>query len=96
MALATQTDVDNYRSYIRQEYSRYGNQLASWHQQGNKPDFAIEVKFALLRAFVDIAESWLDEWDSTTDDNFFTVPQFRDIMKHINAISNSFLWLELE
>lgn len=96
MATATQTDVDNYRSYIRQEFSRYGNQLANWHQQGNKPDFAYEIKFALLKAYVEMAEIWLDSWDSLTDENFCTVAEFEEIMKHINAICNSFLWLELE
>ena len=93
---ATQTDVDNYLNYIRQELSRYGNHLATMHQHGNKPSFAKEVKFMLLGAYNDIAEHYLEQWDSTTDSNFFTVEEFEDIMQHINAICNSFLWLELE
>ncbi len=93
---ATQTDVTNYINYIRQELSRYGDKLANLHQQGNKPSFAKEVKFMLLQNYVDIAEHWLEQWDSTTDDNFFTPVEFKDIMRHINAICNSFLWLELE
>lgn len=93
---ATQTDVNNYINYIRQELSRYGSQLATWQQQGNKPDYSKQIKFMLLQNYVEIAEYWLEQWDSTTDDNFFTVTEFEDIMQHINAICNSFLWLELE
>ena len=94
--MATQADVNNYLGYIRQELAFYGNRLATYQQQGNKPDFAREVKLMLLSAYCDIAEHYLEQWDSTTDDNFFTVAEFEDIMQHINAICNSFLWLDLE
>lgn len=94
--MATQTDVNNYLGYIRQELAIYGSRLATYKQQGNKPDYSKEVKFMLLVAYCDIAEHYLTQWDSTTDDNFFTVAEFEDIMQHINAICNSFHWLELE
>lgn len=93
--MATQSDVNNYLAYIRQELSDYGDKLANMHQLGNKPKFPKEIKFMLLAAYVDIAERYLEEWDSTTDDNFFTVSEFEDIMLHINAICNSFHWLDL-
>lgn len=92
---ATQSDVNNYISYIRYELATYGNKLATMHQQGNKPSFSKEVKFMLLQAFVDIAETYLGEWDGSGD-NLMTVSEFEDIMKHINRICNSEYWLELE
>jgi len=95
MAL-TEAKVNNYLNYVRQETSRYGNKLANAQQRGDKPDFAYEVKFMLLVAYNDIADHYLDKWDDSDDDNFFTVEEFKDIMRHINAICNSFLWLELE
>jgi L-ribulose-5-phosphate 3-epimerase UlaE len=93
---ATQTDVNNYLGYIRQELSIYGNRLATYHQQGNKPDFPKEIKFMLLEAYVDIAELYLAQWDSSTDDNLMTVAEFEEVMQHINTICNSFHWLDLE
>jgi hypothetical protein len=93
---ATQTQVDDYVGYIREELSRYGSKLATMQQQGNQPSFPKEIKFMLLQAFVEIAEVYLDQWDSTTDDNFFTISEFEGIMEHINAICNSHHWLELE
>lgn len=92
----TQTDVNTYLGYIRQELSIYGNRLSTWKQQGNKPDFSKEIKFMLLQAFVEIAELYLEQWDSTVDDNFFIVTEFETIMIHINEICNSTHWLDLE
>jgi len=94
--MATQSQVNDYLGYIRQELGNYGNKMATMNQQGNKPDFSKEVKFMLLQAYVDIADRYLSEWDSTTDNNFFTAVEFEDIMIHINTICNSFHWLELE
>jgi hypothetical protein len=93
---ATQDLVNNYINYIRQEYSRYGDQLATWQQQGNEPDFTKKIKFMLLHCYIDVAEHYLEQWDSITDANFFTISEFENIMRHINTICNSFLWLELE
>jgi hypothetical protein len=94
--MATQTEVNNYLGYIRQELSIYGNRLATMTQQGNKPDFAKNLNFVLLQAFVDIADRYLEYWDSTTDTNFMTVAQFEEVMNHINRIAESFHWLDLE
>ena len=91
----TQTEINTYLGYIRQEFSNYGERLASMNQQGDKPDFSKEVKFMLLQAYVDITERYLAKWDSTTDDNYFTVAEFEDIMTHINAICNTSYWLDL-
>ncbi len=93
--MATQTQVNNYLGYIRQEIAFYGNKMAITHQQGNKPDFPKEIKFMLLQAYIDIADLYLEFWDSSTDDNFMTVLEFERIMIHINAICNSFHWLDL-
>ena len=91
----TQGEVNSYLGYIRQELSLYGDKLATMNQHGNKPDFSKEVKFMLLQAYVDIADRYLEQWDSTTDDNFMTAGEFEYIMIHINSICNSFHWLEL-
>jgi len=50
----------------------------------------------LLHCYIDVAEHYLEQWDSITDANFFTISEFENIMRHINTICNSFLWLELE
>ena len=92
---ATEQQVNDYTNLIRQELSYYGNRLASKHQRGSKPSFDKEVKFMLLQAFEDIAELYLDEYDAP-DDNFFTVAEFEDIQQHMNRISNSFNWVEIE
>lgn len=94
--MATQSQVNDYVGYIREELSKYGRKLATMHQHGSKPSFAKELKFMLLQAYVEIAESYLDQWNSTTDDNFFTISEFETIMEHINSICNSHHWLELE
>jgi len=94
--MATQLQVTNYTGYILQEFSRYGDKLATQHQIGEKPSFDKEVKLALLSVFVDIADRYLDEWNSTTSDNLMTVAEFEEIMEHINRIANSFHWLNLE
>lgn len=94
--MATQSEVTNYTSYIQRELSMYANKLATKHQIGEKPSFDKEVKFALLTAFVDIADVYLEEWDSTTSDNNMTVAEFEVIMEHINRIANSFHWLDLD
>jgi hypothetical protein len=94
--MATQSEVNSYLGYIRQELSIYGNRLANMTQQGNKPDFAKHLNFTLLQAFVDIADRYLEYWDSTTDTNFMTVVQFEEVMNHINRIAKSFHWLDLE
>ena len=93
--MATQLEVTNYIGYIRQELGEYLNKLAIMHQQGNKPDFPKEIKAMLLQAYVDVAERYLEEWDSTTDDNYFTVSEFEEIQDHINNICNSTYWLDL-
>ena len=92
---ATQQEVTDYINYIRQELAFYGNKHATRLQQGHKPSFDKTVKLALLQSFVDIAEFYLDEYDDP-DNNFITVDEFEDIMKHINRIANSFHWLEIE
>ena len=74
--MATQLEVTNYTGYILQEFSIYGDKLATKHQIGEKPSFDKEVKLALLSAFVDIADRYLDEWDSSTSDNLMTVAEF--------------------
>jgi len=94
--MATQSEVNNYLNYVRQEVARYGSQLADLHQRGDEPNFPMEIKFMLLVVYNDIADHYLDKWDDANDDNFFTVEEFKDIMRHINAICNSFLWLELD
>ena len=91
----TQSEVNTYLGYIRQELSIYGDKLATMNQHGNKPDFSKEIKFMLLQAYWEIAENYLLEWDSTTDDNYMTVAEFEEVMNHINAICNSAYWLEL-
>ena len=91
---ATETQVNNYINYIRQELSYYGDRLATKHQHGGKPSFDKEVKFMLLQAFEEIAEMYLNEW-SAPDDDFMTVAEFEDIQQHINKIANSFHWLEM-
>lgn len=93
---ATQTDVDTYLTNIKSYLSYYGDRLATMHQQGIKPDFSKEIKFMLLQAYVEIANGYLAQWDSTTDDNYMTVAEFEDVMDHINAICNSEYWLVLE
>lgn len=92
---ATADQITNYRGYIREELSRYGRKLATMHQHGAKPSFTKEIKFMLLQAYVEIAEWYLDQYGSSTDDNFFTTTEFEDIMVHINSICNSDHWLEL-
>jgi hypothetical protein len=92
----TQTDVNNYLGFIRQELGIYGSKLATMHQQtGKRAGFPKELKLMLLSAYVYIADHYLDKWDDSEDDNFFTVEEFEDIMRHINEICNSFHWLEL-
>lgn len=95
MDMATQVQVNNYIGYIRQALGNYGDRLATMNQQGNKPDFPKEIKFMLLQAYVDIAERYLEEWDSSIDDNFFTISEFEEIQQHINSICNSTYWLDL-
>jgi hypothetical protein len=92
--MATITDVNNYIDSIRSTLSSYGYKLSKNHQIGNKPLFAKELKFMLLQAYVEIAEFYLREWDDT-DNNLFTIEEFEDIQQHINKISNSFHWLDL-
>jgi hypothetical protein len=92
---ATGQQVTDYKSYITQELSYYGNRMATKHQIGDKPSFDKEVKFMLLQAFVEIAIWYLDEWDDP-DNNGMTVDEFNDIQQHINRIANSFHWLEIE
>ena len=89
----TEQQKNDYINFIRQELATYGNRMASKHQHGRKPSFDKEVKFMLLAAFVEIAETYLDEWDDT-DNNMFTIAEFEDIQQHINRIANSFHWLE--
>lgn len=93
--MATQTQVNNYLGYIRQELGLYGDKLATMHQQGNKPDYPKDIKFMLLQTYEDIAELYLEQWDSTTDDNLMTVAEFEVVQNHINKICNSFHWLDL-
>jgi len=95
MAAATSADVANYIYFIKREFSWWGNKLASAHQQGNKPSFDKEVKFMLLQTFVEIAVWYLDEWDDSAN-NGMTVVEFNDIQQHINAIANSFHWLDID
>jgi hypothetical protein len=92
--MATATDISNYEFFITSELSWWGNKLATYQQQGNKPSFDKEVKFKLLQAFVEIAKWYLDEWDDT-ENNAFTVAEFNDIQQHINKIARSFHWVDL-
>lgn len=92
----TQTDVNNYLGFIRQELGIYGDKLATMHQQtGKRAGYAKELKFILLAAYVYIADHYLEKWDDPNDNNFFTVAEFEEIMQHINTICNSFHWLDL-
>jgi len=93
--MATQNQVNTYISNIKSLLSFYGNKVATMNQQGNEPGFPKELKFMLLQAYVEIAENYLSEWDSTTDDNYMTVAEFEEILDHINAICNSEYWLDL-
>jgi hypothetical protein len=90
----TSIDVSNYIYFIKRELSWWGNNLATKHQIGDKPSFDKEVKFMLLQSFVEIAVWYLDEWDDS-DNNGMTIDEFNDIQQHINAIANSFHWLDL-
>jgi len=91
----TATQVSNYKALITVELSYFGSRVAITHQQGNKPSFDREIKFMLLQTFVEIAVWYLDEWADSTN-NGMTIAEFNDIQQHINAIANSFHWLEIE
>jgi len=93
--MTTQTQVNTYLGYIFQEFSRYGDKLATMHQTGNKPSFDKEVKLALLSAYITIADIYLEQWDDPYDNNLMTVAEFEDVMRHINRICNSHWWLDL-
>ena len=92
--MATQNEVDAYVTALRQELVYYGNRLATRSQQGTKPVVYKQIKFALLQAFEEIAEKYLEEYDDT-DNNMFDLDAFNDIQQHINRIGNSFLWIDL-
>lgn len=92
--MATQSDVDDYLSLLRQELGYYGDRLATRTQIGHKPLIHKMIKFMLLQAFEEIAERYLDEYDDT-DNNMFDLDGFNDIQQHINRIGNSFHWIDL-
>ena len=92
--MATQEQVDDYLTLLRQELVFIGQKLATRKQQGTKPTYHKEIKFMLLQAFEEIAEKYLDEYDDT-DNNMFDLDAFNDIQQHINRIGNSFHWIDL-
>ena len=92
--MASQSDVDSYITSLRQELVYYGDRLATRSQQGTKPVIYKQIKFALLQAYEEIAEKYLDEWEDT-DNNMFDLDAFNDIQQHINRIGNSFIWIDL-
>lgn len=92
--MATQDQVDDYLTLLRQELVFIGDKLATRTQQGTKPLYHKKIKFMLLQAFEEIAEKYLDEYDDT-DNNMFDLDAFNDIQQHINRIGNSFHWIDL-
>ena len=94
--MASQSEVTAYTSYVKRSLAVYGNKLATKYQIGQKPSFDKVIKLMLLSSFEEIAARYLEQWDSTTDDNLMTVAEFEEIMEHINRIAQSFHWLELE
>lgn len=93
--MATQVQVNAYLGYIFQEFSRYGDKLATMYQVGNKPSFDKEVKLALLSAYITIADIYLEQWNNPYDDNLMTLTEFEEIMEHINRICNSYWWVDV-
>lgn len=92
--MATQNEVNTYINVLRQELSYYGDRIAIRTQHGHNPLFAKKVKFALLQAYTEIVERYLNEWDDTAN-NMFNVAAFNDIQQHVNRIGNSFHWIDL-
>ena len=92
--MATESEVNAYKTTLRQELVYYGDRLATRSQHGHKPVVQKQIKFMLLQAFEEIAEWYLDEYDDT-DNNGMTIDEFNDIQQHINRIGNSFHWIDV-
>ena len=52
-------------------------------------------RLELASAYIDIMIDYFRETNEL-DDNFFTVDEFNDIIKHLNKIFDSFWWIEIK
>lgn len=85
--MATIINEINFKNQIASAVGNYGTKLANKEKLGNS-NISNKFKFTLLTMMYEILLDYLDISDST-DENFFTTDEARDILEHFNRIANT-------
>lgn len=91
---ATQRKINEYIYGTLEAYVDYGVKLANYQKLGEKNIECNKFKFRLLNYFIRILIDFFDGDDYTLH-NFFTVSEINDVMQHVNNITNTNYWVDL-
>jgi hypothetical protein len=92
---ATATEIDNYITDVRTAVTEFGNKLSIKQRLGHDDVYCDKIKLMLLSGYLDCIYDYFLQDDSTdpvnryTANNFFTISEIRDVMQHINNLTDS-------
>lgn len=98
---ATLTQVNNYISYIRVAIADYTDKVVLKETLGHTDLFCQRQKVIILSACLDCIVDYFNTFVVSSgtidydDYNFFTTDEIRDVMQHINNVTDSFYMLDL-